>query len=92
VSLKARWKPINLPHKLLQIREGLGLSQNELLRHLGIEDEFLRQAISKYEQGKAEPPLPILLLYAQAAGVSTDVLIDDSRELPKKLPVNKSKD
>ncbi|MCI0664149.1 MAG: helix-turn-helix domain-containing protein [Acidobacteria bacterium] len=91
MSLKSRWKPVRLPEKLLQIRKQLNLSQNEMLRHLGIEDEFHRQTISQYERAEAEPPLPILLLYAQAAGVSTDVLIDDSRELPKKLPALKDK-
>jgi transcriptional regulator with XRE-family HTH domain len=86
MPLKSRWRPARLSEKLLQIRNQLGLSQNEMLRHLGIDDEFQRQAISSYERGEAEPPLPILLSYAQAAGVSTDVLIDDGRELPKKLP------
>jgi transcriptional regulator with XRE-family HTH domain len=86
MSLKSRWRPRRLPEKLLAIRLQLGLSQNEMLRKLGIQDEFQRQTISAYETGKAEPPLPILLLYAQAAGITTDVLIDDQRDLPKKLP------
>lgn len=89
MSLKSRWKPRNLPKKLVQIRKLLKLSQNEMLRHLGIDDEFDRQSLSSWERGYAEPPLPILLLYAKAAGVSTDLLIDDTRELPKKLPAEK---
>jgi hypothetical protein len=28
----------------------------------------------------------VLLLYAEAAGVCTDVLIDDRKQLPKELP------
>jgi transcriptional regulator with XRE-family HTH domain len=89
MSLKSRWKPESLPKKLLQIRKALELSQNEMLRHLGIQDEFKRNTISSYERGEAEPPLPVLLLYARAAGITTDLLIDDSRELPKKLPIKK---
>jgi transcriptional regulator with XRE-family HTH domain len=88
MSLKSRWKPVLLPKKLLQIRIQLKLSQNEMLRYLGMENDFNRQTISAYETGKAEPPLPVLLLYARAAGVSTDVLIDDGRELPKRSPAS----
>jgi transcriptional regulator with XRE-family HTH domain len=55
-------------------------------RHLGVEDLIVFKQISTYELGKREPPLPILLRYAQAAGVSTDVLIDDRLDLPAKLP------
>jgi hypothetical protein len=33
--------------------------------------------ISQYEHGTREPPLPVVLKYAQLAGISTDVLIDD---------------
>jgi len=42
--------------------------------------------ISRYETGKREPPLLILLQYARAANVSTDILIDDALDLPDKLP------
>jgi transcriptional regulator with XRE-family HTH domain len=64
----------------------MGLSQNEMLRHLGLADELFRSSVSKYELGTREPPLPILLKYAQAAGVCVDVLIDDLADLPKELP------
>ena len=37
--------------------------------------------------GTGEPPLPVLLLYARAVNVSTDVLIDDDLDLPDRLPV-----
>lgn len=82
----SRPKPARLAEKLLQIRTTLGLSQNEILRHLGLADELFRSSISKYEIGMREPPLPILLRYAQAAGVCVDVLIDDAADLPKKIP------
>jgi transcriptional regulator with XRE-family HTH domain len=41
--------------------------------------------ISEFERGLREPSLLALLEYARLAGVSTDVLIDDEIELPKKL-------
>lgn len=82
----SRPKPARLAEKLLEIRTTLGLSQNEMLRHLRLADELFRSSISKYELGTREPPLPILLRYAQAAGVCVDVLIDDRADLPEKLP------
>lgn len=84
-----RPKAERLPEKLLQIRLALNLSQNGMLRTLGIADESYRSAISGYELGTREPPLPILLRYARAVNLSTDYLIDDELSLPKKLPVSK---
>jgi transcriptional regulator with XRE-family HTH domain len=78
--------PARLPEKILQIRLALGLSQTQMIRHLGLEEEMFQGSISGYELGKREPPLPILLKYARAAGVYVDVLIDDELDLPKKLP------
>jgi transcriptional regulator with XRE-family HTH domain len=83
----ARPKPEKLPAKLLQIRQALGLSQNEILVRLGLQDRVSRAAISGYEAGIIEPPLPTLLNYARLVGISTDVLIDDEMDLPAKLPV-----
>lgn len=82
----SRPKPERLAEKLLRIRIALGLSQNEMLHHLGLADELFRSSISKYELGMREPPLPILLKYSQAVGVCVDVLIDDLADLPQKLP------
>jgi transcriptional regulator with XRE-family HTH domain len=75
-----------LPDKLLRIREGLRLSQNEMLARLGLKEKLLRAAVSGYELGTIEPPLPVILLYARAAGICTDVLLDDEQDLPAKLP------
>jgi transcriptional regulator with XRE-family HTH domain len=77
---KARPKPKRLAEKLLQIRTMLGLSQNEMIRRLGV--ELTQNRISEYELGIGEPSLPVLLLYARAVNVSTDVLIDDELDLP----------
>jgi transcriptional regulator with XRE-family HTH domain len=75
-----------LAEKLLRVRIALGLSQNEMLRRLGAEEEISRGSISNYELGEREPPLYILLGYARLAGVCTDTLIDDKIDLPAKLP------
>jgi transcriptional regulator with XRE-family HTH domain len=83
-------KPKRLAEKLLQIRSALGLSQNGMLRRLNSPDKLLQTSVSGYERGVREPPLLILLEYARAAGVCIDVLVDDSLDLPKKLP-NKPK-
>ena len=82
----ARSKPQRLTEKLLEIRQGLGLSQNQMLRKLGLADDRFRSAISSYELGGSQPPLPILLQYARLAGVCLDVIVDDELHLPKKLP------
>ena len=81
----ARIRPGRLPEKLRQIRLALGLSQTEMLKRLGYEGRIAYHRISNYELGTGEPPLPVLLAYAKLAGVSTDVLIDDERDLPAKL-------
>ena len=82
----ARQKPECLAEKLRQIRLALGLSQSEMLRRLGAEDAISYTKISHYELGLRLPTFPILLRYAEVAGVCTDVLINDSLELPAKLP------
>lgn len=85
-----RKKPERLAAKLLQIRKALGLSQNEMIRRLGLEDEITQSRISGYELGTREPSLPTLLQYARLANVYVDALIDDESDLPERLPsVNK---
>ncbi len=82
----ARQRAERLAGKLLQIRNALGLSQSQMLKHLGAEDMVLNKRISDYERGEREPPLPILLRYARVAGVNTEVLIDDELDLPARIP------
>lgn len=81
-----REKPARLAEKLLEIRNALGLSQNQMIRRLGLEDKITQSRISGYELGTREPSLPTLLLYARAAGVCVDILISDDLDLPVKLP------
>jgi transcriptional regulator with XRE-family HTH domain len=81
--------PIRLAEKLLQIRLALGLSQNEMLRQLGLSEGYIRSTISGYERGEREPPLPVLLRYAEVANVYVDALIDDRLGLPARLPARR---
>jgi transcriptional regulator with XRE-family HTH domain len=82
----ARPRPKRLAEKLLRIRNVLGLSQSELWRRLGVEEQISFKLISKYELDQNEPPLFVLLQYARIARVPTEVLIDDELDLPEKLP------
>jgi transcriptional regulator with XRE-family HTH domain len=86
---KPRPRQERLAGKLLQIREALGLSQTEMLYRLGVEDLITYHQISRFETGTREPPYIVLLRYARAVGVSTDVLIDDELDLPAKLPAKR---
>jgi transcriptional regulator with XRE-family HTH domain len=82
----SRPKPERLAEKLLAIRTALGVSQTEMLRRLAVERLIEYHIISRYENGKREPPLMILLEYARVANVYVEVLIDDKLDLPEKLP------
>ena len=84
MGTKARQQPARLAEKLLQIRLSLGLSQNGMIRRLGM--ELSQNRISDYELGKSEPPLGLILRYARVVGVCVEVLIDDDLDLPATLP------
>ena len=79
-----RWRPAKLNNKLRQIRLSLELSQDDMLKRLGLDEARFRSAVSNYER-TGEPELPILLRYARLVNVSTDVLIDDSVNLPSNI-------
>jgi transcriptional regulator with XRE-family HTH domain len=85
----SRRKPKFLGEKLRRIRFALDLSQGGMLRLLEIEEEGYRNYISDFENDKREPPLPVLLRYAQIANVWVDVLINDELDLPEKIPSSK---
>lgn len=82
----SRPKPSRLAEKLSLIRAALGLSQNGMIRRMGLTDELLREEVSLFEHGVRVPPLPVLLEYARAANVYVDALIDDAVDLPEDLP------
>jgi transcriptional regulator with XRE-family HTH domain len=77
-----------LAEKLLQIRNGLGLSQTQMLDRLGLGETMHYGRISEYEQDKREPSLITLLAYARAASVHLEDIVDDDFDLPRKLPGN----
>jgi transcriptional regulator with XRE-family HTH domain len=91
---RQRRRPARLPEKLLEIRQKLGLSQGGMSRILGGEET--REYISKYENGLLEPPLEVLLAYARlisktGRGEFLEALIDDSLDLPARIPADPSK-
>lgn len=79
----AREQTERLAAKLKQIREDLNLSQGGIIKLLGLEDKLNREDISKFERGVREPPLGVIVKYARAINVSTDILIDDELDLPE---------
>jgi transcriptional regulator with XRE-family HTH domain len=85
---RPRQKPLRLAGKLLRIRTALGLSQNEMIRRLGFEEELIQAHISAYERKRENriPPLGVVLQYARVAGVIMDMLVDDEQDLPDPLP------
>ena len=78
----ARPRPKLLASKLLTIRQELGLSQSQLVRRMGVQNQIHYPNISKYELDKLEPPLTILLAYARLAEIPVEYLIDDRLDLP----------
>lgn len=82
----ARPRPRRLAEKLLQIRQGLSLSQSDLVKQMGVAQMIHYTNISKYELDKNEPPLMILLAYAKLAQVHLEEIVDDDIDLPHKLP------
>ena len=79
-----RPRPARLGEKLLAVRQGLGLSQTAMCKALELSVDY--SAVSQYELGTREPPVPVMLKYTRLAGVCVDVLIDDDLDLPAKLP------
>lgn len=79
---KRRAQPKKLAGKLLEIRTRLKLGQAQLAARLeSIPGDVYPGLISRFEQGKVEPSLLILLEYARLGGVSMEVLVDDKFEL-----------
>lgn len=76
--------PVRLGEKLKAIREGLGLTAEELIIKLNCPDIPLHRAsITQYEKNRRIPELIILLKYARLVKTNVDVLIDDELNLPE---------
>jgi transcriptional regulator with XRE-family HTH domain len=86
MGTRGRPRPERLAGKLLEIREKLGLSQNGMIRRMGLQDRLVQAEVSAYELGLREPPLYVLLEYARAARILVEWLIDDDVDLPEELP------
>lgn len=87
----SRPKPARLAEKLLEIRNKLKLSQNGMIRRLGLVDKLTQAEISAFERAIRVPPLPVLLEYARTisttgGGEFLEALIDDEMNLPENLP------
>ena len=83
-----RQSPEFLGQKLRRIRQAVdgGLSQEEMVNRLGLAGEIDRTYVSRYEAGTLEPPLRVLLRYAELAGLHLEVLADDDLLVPDKMP------
>ena len=79
-------RPKRLGEKLGVIRKQLELSQNQMVRRLGLSGKLTREEVSAYERGVRAPSLPTLARYAKVAGVWMDVLVDDLLDLPMEIP------
>src|SRR5260370_29276879 len=82
----SRETPKRLGEKLLEIRAALGLSQDGMLRRLGLAEDYGRHYISGFETGDREPSLPVLLKYSEVARVWINALVDDRVNLPENIP------
>ena len=81
--MNRRAMPKKLGKKLKQIREGLGMSQREIVKALNYKDTPLRASqISQYETGQREPTMMLVLAYARLAKVPMECLVDDKMKLP----------
>lgn len=80
-----------LGKKLRLIRDSLGLSQSEILEHLGFSDALFRSNISQYERGARVPSPKVLLAYSRLARIDLEALIDDEMALPEKFPGTRRK-
>ncbi len=77
---RKRPRPKHLAKKLKAIRLSLGLSQPEFAkRFAGIQSPPDGAMISRFERGIREPSLVAIVRYAKIAGITTDLILDDSR-------------
>lgn len=69
---------MKLPEKIVTLRKGRGLSQEALAEQLGVS----RQAVSRWEQGSAQPDAGNLFQLSRLFQVSADYLLDDALDQP----------
>jgi transcriptional regulator with XRE-family HTH domain len=84
-------KPERLAEKLSVIRTQLGLSQNGIIRQLGLQDDLTREEWSAFERSIRMPPWWVLLPLARRVNVSLETLVDDALDLPAHLSGGRSR-
>ena len=67
---------IKIGLKIAYYRKLQGMTQEELAEKVGVS----RQAVSKWETGEAQPEITKLKALADVFGVTTDFLLDDSKD------------
>ena len=75
-------KTERLGEKLRAIRQRAGLTLDQMAARLGRTEPARRVRVHEWETGRRTPKLALILFYARFAGISTDVLLDDTLELP----------
>jgi len=83
---RRRYVPVRLGEKFLQIRTALNLTQESMLERLELPREITQSNISAYERRSKEPPIFVIMKYAEIANVWIDVLVYDSLDLPNRIP------
>jgi transcriptional regulator with XRE-family HTH domain len=83
-----------LPQKLGHIRAILDLTQEQLLKELGLEKQFKKTSVSSWElpsnhKRNREPPYVFVLRLARYLNICPAVLMDDDLELPEALPAKR---
>lgn len=89
MSSKKPVQPKRIAKKVTQIRLSMGLTQEQMaaaLRERAAKGVRIHAGyVGLYEMGTRTPLPLVILAYAKVAGISTDVLIDDELDLPKRL-------
>lgn len=67
-----------LPEKLKQIRERAGLTPEEFAPHVHAKDG---KAVEKYEKGKGDLPVSVLMRYWKLSDVPLENILNDDRDL-----------
>ena len=70
--------PKKLPEKLKQIRQRTGLTPEEFAPHVHAKDG---KAVEKYEKGKGDLPVSVLMRYWKLSDVPLENILNDDREL-----------